>query len=97
MTTFDLVLLVLLSVKIVASSVRTNLLLLVEHDKLSETKEGGLIREPTSNIKPTFYPCTVFRQPRPLPEGALWCHWSAADCTVYYRTGEVTKYTIFIF
>ena len=36
-------------------------------------KEDGLIRELSSNSEPTFYPCTVFRQPRPLPEGALMC------------------------
>ena len=38
---------------------------------------------------PTFYPCTVFRQPHPLPEGAL--SYQAADCIVYYRPGGVTR------
>ena len=33
--------------------------------------------------------CTVFRQPRPLPEGALSCLWPTDDCIVYYRTGGV--------
>ena len=37
-------------------------------------KEGGLIREPSINSRPTFYTCTVFHQPQPLPEGALSCH-----------------------
>ena len=54
------------------------------------TKGGGLTRELSSDSKPTFYPCTVFRQPRPLPEGAIRCRWPAHDCIVYYRTGEVT-------
>ena len=41
--------------------------------------------------EPTFYPWTVFRQPLPLPEGALSCHRPAADCICrYYRTGGVT-------
>ena len=57
--------------------------------KLSENKERGLIRELSSNSKTTFYPCIVFRQTRPLPEGALRCRWPAADCIVYYRTGGV--------
>ena len=30
-------------------------------------------KEISSLFKNTFYPCTVFRQPRPLPEGALSC------------------------
>ena len=29
----------------------------------------------SSNFKLTFYPCTVFGQQRPLPEGALCCPW----------------------
>ena len=41
------------------------------------------------NIMPTFYPYTVFRQPRPLPGAALSCRWLAGDCIVYYRTGGV--------
>ena len=57
---------------------------------LTKIKEGGLIREPSSNSKPTFYPCEVFRQPHPLPEGALTFRWPAADCIVYYKTGGVT-------
>ena len=31
----------------------------IEH---KASKEGGLIRELSSNSKPTFYPCTVFSQ-----------------------------------
>ena len=38
---------------------------------------GGLKREYSSNFKPTFYPCTVFRRPRPLPEDTLGCRWPA--------------------
>ena len=30
---------------------------------LSSSKDGGLIRKVSSNFKPTFYWCTVFRQP----------------------------------
>ena len=52
-------------------------------------KDGGLIRQISSNAKPTFYPCTVIRQPLPLPEGALNYRWSAADCIVLM--GGVTK------
>ena len=33
--------------------------------------QRGLIREYSSLFKPTFYPCTVFRKPRPLPEGGV--------------------------
>ena len=53
-------------------------------------KDGGLIRELSSNTKPTFYPCAVFHQPRQLPESALNCRWPAADCIVYYITTGVT-------
>ena len=53
-------------------------------------KEGDLIRELRSNSKPIFYPCTVFRQPRPLPQCVLSCRRPAADCFVDYRTGGVT-------
>ena len=35
--------------------------------------QRGLPIEISSLFKPTFYPCTVFRQPRPLPEGVLIC------------------------
>ena len=52
-------------------------------------KDGGLIREFSSYFKPTFHPCTVFRQPCPLPEDALGCRWPTEDCIVYYRTGGV--------
>ena len=42
--------------------------------------------------QPTLvYQCTDFRQPRPLPEGALSCHRPAADCIVYYRTEWVMR------
>ena len=51
--------------------------------------QRGLTREVSSDFKPTFYRCTVFRQLRPLPEGALGCRWTADDCIVYYRTGGV--------
>ena len=44
----------------------------------------------SSNAKPTFYPCTVFRQPLLFPEGSLNCCWPAAYRTVYYRMREVT-------
>ena len=56
----------------------------------SLTKDGGLKRQLSSNARPTFYSCTAFRQPFPLPEGALNCRRPAADCIVYYRTGGVT-------
>ena len=35
--------------------------------------QRGLTREFISLFKPTFYPCTVFRLLRPIPEGALSC------------------------
>ena len=54
-------------------------------------KESGLIRELSFNSKPIFYLCTAFRQPRPLPEGALSCHRSGADCIVYYKKGGATR------
>ena len=53
-------------------------------------KEGGLTRELSSNSKTTFYSCTFFLQPRPLPEGAHNCRLLAAVCIVFYRTGRVT-------
>ena len=37
----------------------------------AENDQRGLIREFISNFKPSFYPCTFFCQPHPLPEGAL--------------------------
>ena len=54
-------------------------------------KEGGISREFSSNSNPTFYQCTVFRQPRPIPEGALSCRWPADDCIVYYRMGGLSE------
>ena len=36
-----------------------------------------------SLFKPTFHPRTVFRQPRPLPEGALRFRQPASDFIVY--------------
>ena len=57
--------------------------------KLIAAKEDGLAREFSCNSKPTFYPCTVFRQPRPLPESALSCRWLADDCIVFYGTRGV--------
>ena len=51
----------------------------------------GLERESGCNFKSTFYPCTFFRQPRPLPQGALRCRYPADDCIVYYRAGGVTR------
>ena len=58
----------------------------------NDTKESGIIREHSSNSKLTFYSCTVFRHPRPLPEGALSCRWPAANCIVFYRMGRITAY-----
>ena len=55
----------------------------------SSNKDGGLIRQLSSNAKPTFYSCTVSCQTLPLPEGTLHHNWSTADCFVYYRTGWV--------
>ena len=55
------------------------------------SKEGGLIREFSYNFKPTFYPCTVLRQPLPLPKGALCCRRPADECIVYDRTGGVYR------
>ena len=57
----------------------------------SNLQQRGLTRESSSLFKPTFYPCTVFRQPRPLPEGAISCRKPAVDCIEYYRTGGVTR------
>ena len=50
------------------------------------TKEGGLIRQLSSISKPRFHPCTVVRQPRPIPEDVPSCRWLADDSTLYYRT-----------
>ena len=46
-------------------------------------KQRGLTRESSSLFKPTFYPCTVFHQPRPLPEGTLSCRYPATDYILY--------------
>ena len=51
----------------------------------TDSKEGGLTRELSSNLKLTFYPCTVFRQSRPLPEGALSYRCPTDDCIVNFR------------
>ena len=64
---------------------------------LGYSKEGGLIREFSSNFKPTFYPGTVIQRPRPLLEGLLSCCWPADDCIVYYRTGEVRRDNAFVY
>ena len=45
-----------------------------------------MIIEFSSNYKATFYPCTVFRQPRQFPEGTLICRYLADDTIVYYIT-----------
>ena len=55
-------------------------------------KEGGLIRESSSNFKPT-----VFRQPLTLAEVALSYSWPADDCIVYYRTGRVRGYNSIVY
>ena len=60
-------------------------------------KDGGLIRESSSNFMPTFYPRTVFRLPRTFPEGALSCHWPTDDCIVYYRPGGITGYNFVVY
>ena len=60
------------------------------HGCMSNFLQRGWINKRAQLFKPTFYPCTVFRQPRPLPEGALSCRCPAADYIVYYRTGWVT-------
>ena len=53
-----------------------------------------LLRQLSHNFKTKFYTSTVFRtvfrQPLPLPEGALKCRWPTADCIVYLRMGGVT-------
>ena len=48
------------------------------------------MRQLSSSARPSVYPCTVFCQPRPLPEGAHSYHWPAADCIVYCRMGGIT-------
>ena len=63
----------------------------------SITKEGGLITELSSNSTPTFYPCTVFHQPLPLPEDALSCCWPSADCNVHHWTGGVTGHNSIVY
>ena len=55
--------------------------------KQQRTKESGLITEFSYNVKPTFYPRTVFCHQHPLPEGVFNCRWRADNCIVYYRTG----------
>ena len=64
---------------------------------VSLTEEGGSKREFSSNFKPTFYPCTVLRQPRPLPEGALSRGSPTGDCIVYYRMGGVRGDNSFVY
>ena len=51
----------------------------------------GLTREFSPLFKPTFYPCTLFHQPRPLLEGALSCCWPAINCigTVVTRDNSI--------
>ena len=68
--------------------IENSLIVFIAH-KLCFIKEGGLIRKFDSNFKPAIYPCIVFPQPRPFPEGALSYRWPAVDCIVYYRTGGV--------
>ena len=55
----------------------------------TDTKEGGLIREYALTLS-LHFTRAVFRQPRPLPEGALRCRWPADDCIVYYSMGGIT-------
>ena len=51
-------------------------------------QRGWINKRASCKSKPTFHPCTVFRQQ--LPEAALNCRWPADDCIVNYRTGGVT-------
>ena len=60
-----------------------------DEDIQARYNQRRLIREFSSNFKPKFYPCTVFRQPRPLPEGDLIYGWLADDYIVYHITGGV--------
>ena len=55
--------------------------------KQQRTKESGLITEFSYNVKPTFYPRTVFCHQHPLPEGVFNCRWRADNCIVYYIIG----------
>ena len=41
----------------------------------SYNKDDGLVGVFSSNFKPIFSTCTVFRQPRPLPKGAFSSRW----------------------
>ena len=52
------------------------------------TKDGGLIRQPALTLS-LHFTRAFFRQPLPLPENALNCHWRAADCIVYNRAEVV--------
>ena len=61
-----------------------------QQQECNDSKEGILLRELSPKSKPTFYPCTVFRKPHPLTEGALSYRRPADDCIVYYTTGGVT-------
>ena len=61
--------------------------------RLIRWNQRGLPREFSSLFNPTFYPCTVFHQLRPLPEGARSCCWRlpAIDCIVCYGTVGVMR------
>ena len=58
---------------------------------VKEREGGGGNFSKECGLLPTFYPCTVFSKPRPLPVGALSRRWPADDCIVYYRTGGVKR------
>ena len=57
----------------------------------TELGQRGLTREFSSDFKPTFYPYTVFRQPRPLPGGELSCRRPADYCIVYFKSGGARR------
>ena len=45
----------------------------VQFPTKAQDNQRGLTRKINSLCEPIFYPYTVFRQPRPLPESALNC------------------------
>ena len=55
---------------------------------VSAAKDSGLIRQIIFNAEPTFYLCSVFRQPLPLPGNALNCRWPTADVHCALQNGR---------
>ena len=59
------------------------------------SKDGGLIRHLSSNSEPALYPSTVFRQPLPLPQGALSCRSPTTDIRYHLYEDDTQLYGSF--